>query len=473
MTIGHAKCGRDATWPPFCTAIIFRVNCGPIGLRGVVSQTDALPKETIEPAAPTGPSPSLQAAPQAVKRSMPAALAVLLGLLGTIFLIWFLTKLVWLILLLYLSFLLATVLDAPVSWLRAKGIPRGLSATFLMLLIGAAIITAVALASNAAYAQFQEVSVSLQKMPERLNTWVQQFRQGHPAFRDVLQDFDAQKTMGEVAATQHVASAARGLLAGASTGLEFLASAIVLFFVTLYMTIDGEDYLKAGRRLLPQSARWEATRVMRAMAKAHRGWLFATLANVCSASILSSLGLWLVGVPAAPVLGVIAGCGELVPNIGPGLAALPAVLVTLMVAPEKFLLVVLMFAIVQTVQGYGISPHVMRHGVALPPLVTIVAVLVMGTLFGALGVLVAIPLTADLVVVWNYANTLLEKDTTDYDTANHGPVARHQTLPIGEAGGVGAAPIATGLPAEVRNPRDQPRAQGEMGAAPEAVRGGR
>jgi predicted PurR-regulated permease PerM len=157
----------------------------------------------------------------------------------------------------------------------------------------------------------------------------------------------------------------------------------------------------------------------------------ANVVNVASASILSSIGLWIVGTPAAILLGIFAGFGEIVPNIGPPIAAVPAVLITLLNDPAKTPWVILMFVIVQTIQGYGLSPLVMKHNVELPPLATILAVLGMGTLFGFLGVLVAVPLTADLVVIWNYVNRSLEKrlKQQDNDVTNDPPAEVRERPP--------------------------------------------
>lgn len=398
------------------------------------------PESAAAAAGSAGPS-ALHAAPQAVRRSMPAALSVMLGLLGAVFFTWVATKLFWFLLLVYLSCLFATLLEVPVSWLKARGIPRGVSSTVLILALAGLLLAVIIGGSAALYGQFQEVAGALQQLPDRINAWAAEFRKGHPAFQAVLQDFDAHRWLGELAGgPQLAAAAARGLWAGAGAGMAVVTAALVVLFMALYMTINGDAYLMALRRLLPRHARVEAARVMTTMALAHRGWFFASLCNIGSASLLSCVGLWLCGVPGAVILGVVAGLGELVPNLGPGLAALPAVLVTLVVAPARFLAVLAMFAVVQTIQGYGFSPHVMKHGVDLPPLVTIMAVVVMGVLFGALGVVVAIPLTADLVVLWNYVNSVMERTVLTNGQDSPPPAAGPTPLPLPEAPPAAAPP---------------------------------
>ena len=192
-----------------------------------------------------------------------------------------------------------------------------------------------------------------------------------------------------------------------------------MFFIVLYMLIDGADHLKAVRRLLPKRARLEATQLFHEIAKAHRGWALASFANVCSASILLGAGLYLLDVPGALILGVIAGLGELIPNIGPFLGALPAILLTAIADPEKTPYVVGMFIVVQTIQSYTISPQMLKFSVELPVLVTIISVLVFATAVwfsgGAGGHSICRRHGGHMR---EYANRHLEKDTEDYDAVN-------------------------------------------------------
>jgi predicted PurR-regulated permease PerM len=207
-------------------------------------------------------------------------------------------------------------------------------------------------------------------------------------------------------------------------GVEAISWLVIMFFLVLYMLIDGPDHLKALRSLLPKRSRLEATNLFRDIAKAHRGWALASMANVASATTLIGTGLFFLGVPGAYLLGFLAGLGELIPNIGPILGAMPALIFTLVAQPEKFFWVLGMFVVLQTIQSWTISPQMLKFSVELPVLVTILSVLVFGILFGFLGVLVAIPLVTDMVVVWHLISRRIEKDTTEYDVVNTAPLVR-------------------------------------------------
>jgi predicted PurR-regulated permease PerM len=105
------------------------------------------------------------------------------------------------------------------------------------------------------------------------------------------------------------------------------------------------------------------------------------------------IGLMLLGVPFALVFGVIAGIGELLPNLGPLLSSIPPILVALAVDPKLALWVALLFLVVQQLENNLIVPLVMARTLDLHPLSVIFMVLAMGTIFGVVGAIIAVPIT--------------------------------------------------------------------------------
>jgi predicted PurR-regulated permease PerM len=393
---------------------------------------------------------AIAGAPAAVKRSMPMALSIMLGILLAALAGWFFYYLTWFILVLYLSFIAATILEAPVQWLKRHGIRRGFGSVIVM--VGGLVLVAGVLwvVGNSIYNQTEALSSNLRQAPDRINKTVNDLRkhytlskekkgqagpgpvaavaasgpgsQPQAASAPADGDFDVGKAVSGVLPTMQT------VFENAMTGVELVSWLVIMYFIVLYMLVDGADHLKSIRCLLPKDSRLEATKLFNEMSQAHRGWALASLSNVGSSTILTGTGLWLLGVPGAYVLGFFAGLGELIPNIGPLIGAMPALLLTLIAEPDKFFYVVGMFVIVQTIQSYTISPMVMKFGVELPVLVTIISVLVFGVLFGFLGIMVAIPLVADLVVLWGFISARREKDTTNYDVVNAPPDERRTPM---------------------------------------------
>lgn len=373
------------------------------------------------PARPTEPTPvppaaaPLAAAPQAVKRSMPLALSFCIGLLLAALAAWFFYSLAWFVLLLYLSVVLATILEAPVKWLCRHGLSRSFSAVMLMVGIVSAFAAAIYFLSGLIYSQIAGLSEKFQQAPQAIEKWVHTMGSRFPGMEEKLSDFKVADAVSAFVPT------GPQIMNHAAGGVEIITYVVVVYFVVLYMLVDGPEHLKALRRLIPPKHRLQVTHLFDDLAVAHRGWFVANMINVASAATMTTLGLWLMGVPGAIILGVLAGLGELVPNVGPFLMALPGILTTALAIPELTLYVVGIYVLIQTVQSYTVSPLVMKLSVQLPVLATIISVIVMGVLFGFLGVVVAIPLTADLVVLWEHVNQVLEKDASDNDVVNSAP----------------------------------------------------
>lgn len=112
-------------------------------------------------------------------------------------------------------------------------------------------------------------------------------------------------------------------------------------------------------------------------------------------------GDWFVGIgiPLAILLGALAFLLDFVPNFGPIVAAVPAILLAFVDSPQKSLYVVILYIAIQQLEGLIISPIVMQRTVSLPPVLTISAQVFMGIVAGPVGVLLAAPLTAVVLVL--------------------------------------------------------------------------
>lgn len=103
--------------------------------------------------------------------------------------------------------------------------------------------------------------------------------------------------------------------------------------------------------------------------------------------------------PIALTLGLLTGLLNFIPNFGPLIAGVPAVLIALTISPQTALYVGLLYVAVQSIDGYIFTPLVNRRSVELPPVLTITAQVLLGVLVGSMGVVLAGPLTAMLIVI--------------------------------------------------------------------------
>ena len=122
-------------------------------------------------------------------------------------------------------------------------------------------------------------------------------------------------------------------------------------------------------------------------------WLLGQLVAMLIVGVLTGLGAWLIGLPSAIALGLIAGLFEFIPFAGPMLAAIPALLIALTMDTQTVIMTLALYTIIQQVEGNLITPIVQRQVVSLPPALTLFALIAMGLVFGPLGILFAAPLT--------------------------------------------------------------------------------
>ena len=184
-----------------------------------------------------------------------------------------------------------------------------------------------------------------------------------------------------------------GAVLGGVSGL------IISVFIGLYVAADPTLYRHGFIRLVPLHYRARATEILNDLHDTLRWWLMGTLVVMILVGTMITVGLWLLGIPLALALGLIAFFLEFVPYVGPILSAVPAILVASTVGSREVLYVVLLYWAVQSLEGYVISPLVYQKTVEIPPMLSISAQVVLGTLLGVIGVVFATPLTACAMVL--------------------------------------------------------------------------
>lgn len=181
--------------------------------------------------------------------------------------------------------------------------------------------------------------------------------------------------------------------------VRFGVSVVVILFVGLYGAIEPGFYTRGLVKLVPPERRRRAEEVLHSVGETLRWWLLGQLCSMALVGTLTVLGLWLLNVRLALLLGFLAGFLELIPNLGPVLAAGPAILVALSQSPTKALYVLLLYNGVQFIESYIALPLIQRQAVRVPPALVILAVVLLGILSGILGVFVATPLLVAVMVL--------------------------------------------------------------------------
>ena len=172
-----------------------------------------------------------------------------------------------------------------------------------------------------------------------------------------------------------------------------IAETLVVLFAGIFLASQPRFYRTGAIKLVPPDKRMLVAEAMDESERALHLWLKGQLIAMVVVGLLVGFGLWLLGVPSAFTLGLLAGLLEFIPFAGPILAAIPAVLLALAVSPDLAIWVALLYFAVQQFEGYLLTPLVQQYAVDLPGAVLLFSLLAFGAIFGTLGVILAAPLS--------------------------------------------------------------------------------
>lgn len=172
-----------------------------------------------------------------------------------------------------------------------------------------------------------------------------------------------------------------------------------ILILTFYLLIESDSLFSGFARLFPRSERPRVVDASRKISTKVSAWLNGQLILAGTIGGSAAVGLWLLGVPYFYVLALVAAIGEMIPVVGPILAAIPAVLVALTVSPQTMLFTLIFFVVQQQVENHVLVPKVMERQVGVSATTVIVALLMGGAVLGILGAILAVPTAAVLQVV--------------------------------------------------------------------------
>lgn len=197
-----------------------------------------------------------------------------------------------------------------------------------------------------------------------------------------------------------------------------LASVLFTLLMALQMTLTVGQYRNWFSDLIPPGHEPELNLLFGKIHKIWTGFLRGQMQLMAAVGLLTWIGGFIIGLPQAFFLGVIAGFMELIPNVGPVLAAVPAVLVALLFGSThlalshlSFALVVIVFyTFVQMIENQFLVPKIMGSAVDLPPLIVLIGVIVAADAFGIMGALLATPMiaTGKLIFLYIYGKIMVD-----------------------------------------------------------------
>ena len=211
-----------------------------------------------------------------------------------------------------------------------------------------------------------------------------------------------------------------GMMGKAATFMEILFFPLVLFFGGLFALANPNDRLLTPMmRVLPDGVRLAWYRIFQLLGDRLIGWAKGTATAMVAVAVLSTVAFLVIGVPNAVALGLFNGTVEFIPLFGPWIGGLTAVVVAFLDDPQKALWVAIAALAIQQIEANLITPWSMSRNAEVHPFVTLFALVLFGSLFGFLGILLALPL---VMLVWTIVQVLWVERAIDTDRERIAPV---------------------------------------------------
>ena len=325
---------------------------------------------------------------------------------GILTLIWMLGTLGSLLAPFFLAVVFAYILRPVVRRIEGPRISRGLAiglfALPVLLLVGVAVFFGVPALAR----EVGQFIGGMPKMVQTLRGWVmtQLMQRDFPlvdesALLTRIQAFRPEVVLHWVEGRQEqIARNAWEAVIGAGRGVSLALTILGYLFLapvlTYYLLRDWERIFEAGAALVPTAQRARVERFLVDYDRLLGGYLRGNFAESAIVGALTWLGLSLAGIPSALLLGVTAAVFNLIPYVGLILTLIPALLVALFTenVGASMIEVVIVFAVVQVLDGAVIGPRVVGGSVELHPVWVVLSLSVFGFFFGFVGLLLAVPL---------------------------------------------------------------------------------
>jgi len=198
---------------------------------------------------------------------------------------------------------------------------------------------------------------------------------------------------------QSLSGATRYLFPFLTHTAEAVGGFLIVIFLSIYLAADPALYRRGMLALLPDRRRAQGAYVMDRITVVLRKWLVTQLIAMLTIGVVTTIVLLVLRVKAAFALGLLAGLFEFIPTVGPLLSAVPGVAMGFLDSPEKAATVALAYWGIQFLENHVLIPLLMKGGMDLPPALTVITQALLALVFGFLGLMVAVPLLATVMVI--------------------------------------------------------------------------
>jgi predicted PurR-regulated permease PerM len=295
-----------------------------------------------------------------------------------------------------LTILLSIILAAPVNYLARRGWPRTWGVlTVIAVSVGALWLFGLALVP-AVETQSRELAQAFPTLLDEALTLANQVQSFFGLDTQIGLDPKSLSNVGREVVTGSTVSTAAGVGLTLATALSL---GVVVFISTIYLVIQPAPWVDGFVSLFPAGWRPRTREVLQAMYHTVQRWFLGQLTAMTFIAVFWAISLSIIGVPFALLIGIFSGLISFIPYLGATISVTVPILLALVSDPFTVVWVILAFVIIQQIEGNILQPIVMSRAVDLHPALVVFAILIMGTLFGLIGVFLAVPLVAAFQVL--------------------------------------------------------------------------
>ncbi len=311
----------------------------------------------------------------------------ILRIIFILLLLWFLYLVLDILALVFIAIIIVSAIDPIVDWFQRKKIPRSLTVLVVYIVFLSIFGLAIGLLVPPLSSEIRGLGESFPQLVEKVSGYFR-IAQDYAVSHNLQQQIT--NFTGNFA--EKVSQIGSSVFSGTISFISGIFSLVVVLSIAFYMSVQEKGIKKFFASLAPEEHQdYISGLVDRAQFKMGR-WLQGQLFLMLIIFVLDYLGLLIIGAPYALVLALIAGILEIIPYIGPIISAVIAAAISFLHSPLTSLLVLGLFVLVQQLEGYVITPLVMKKAVGLNPVVVILALMIGAKLAGVVGIIIAVPI---------------------------------------------------------------------------------
>lgn len=307
----------------------------------------------------------------------------------------------------FLSIIIASALVPGVDWLEKKRFPRVLAAILVYILVLGILTLIISTFVPVVADQISSLAINLSNFFEQLVasdlSEVPLLGQFAPNLSEFLRQLSSDQLIAQI--QTGLKALANSLYAIGSSGyfaiktvFGGLFTAFSIFILSFYMVLEKHSVENSLMNVIPDRYLSKFTRLNQNIQSKMGAWLRGQLMVCIVIGVLTWIGLKIIGLPYAATLGLFTGIITIVPYLGVIISMILPLIIAFTISPWAALFVVIVYIAVQFLEGNFISPLIMSKAVDLNPVTVIMVLLIGGELFGLMGVVLAIPVTAAVSV---------------------------------------------------------------------------